>query len=44
MLLLVVPNSPYGNRVPLQLGTVQFDIMLDVATEDELQVLGMSWI
>ena len=44
LLLLVVPNSPYGDRLPLQLGTVQIDIMLDVATEDELQALGMSWI
>ena len=40
----MVPNIPYGDRVPLQLGTVQTDMMLDVATEDELQALGMSWL
>ena len=44
VLLLMVPNSPYGDRVSPKLGTVQIDMMLDVATEDELQVLGMPWL
>ena len=44
VLLLVVPNIPYGDTVPLQFGAVQIDMMLDVATKDELQALGMSWL
>ena len=39
VLPLVVPNSPYGDIVPLQLKAVQIDIMLG-----ELQALGMPWI
>ena len=43
MLFLVVPNSTYGDRVPLQVGTLQIDMMVDLTTEAELNTLGKTW-
>ena len=34
VLMLVVDDSPYGMRVPIQIGTLHIDMALDLATEE----------
>ena len=41
--MLVVDNSPYGMRVPIQIGTLHIDIALDLATEEEKRKLNCQW-
>ena len=43
VLFLVIPNSDYGERVPVQLGTLHIDMLLDMATPEELAKLGKTW-
>ena len=33
--LILVDDSPYGMRVPIQIGTLHIDMALDLATEEE---------
>ena len=40
VLLLVVDDSPYGMRVPIQIGTLHIDIALNLATEEEKRKLN----
>ena len=35
ILMLVINDSPYGNHVPVQIGTLHIDMMLDLASEEE---------
>ena len=42
VLLVVLPNSHYGNRVPIISGTLHIDMLLEVASEAELNALGKS--
>ena len=38
-LFLIILNSPYYERVPIQLGTLHIDQALELATEEELENL-----
>ena len=42
-LFLVIADSEYGNRVPVQLGTLHIDMLLNSATSAELASLGKTW-
>ena len=43
VLMLVVDDSPYGMRVPIQIGTLHIDMALDLATEEEKRKLNHQW-
>ena len=43
ILMLVVPDSSYYNRVPIALSTVGIDILIKLATQDELGKLSHCW-
>ena len=43
VLMLVIDDSEYGQRVPIQLGTLHIDMILDQATPSELATLGRTW-
>ena len=43
ILMLVVDDSPYGMRVPIQIGTLHIDMALDLATEEEKRKLNHQW-
>ena len=43
ILMLVIDDSEYGERVPLQLGTLHIDMVLQKATEEELKTLGKAF-
>ena len=43
VLMLVVDDSPYGMRVPIQIGTLHIDMALDLATEEEKRKLNRQW-
>ena len=40
VLLLVVLDSPYCERVPISIGTLHIDMLIDLATKDELENLN----
>ena len=35
VLMLVIDDSPYGARVPIQIGTLHIDMAISLATEEE---------
>ena len=41
--MLVVKDSAYGNKVPVAIGTLHIDMILDVATREELENMGRKW-
>ena len=43
VLMLVVDDSPYSMRVPIQIGTLHIDMALDLATEEEKRKLNRQW-
>ena len=43
ILMLVVQDSTYGERVPVAIGTLHIDMVLDVATKEELENIGRKW-
>ena len=43
VLMLVVSDSPYGMRVPIQIGTLHIDMALKLATEEEKRKLNCQW-
>ena len=43
VLLLVIEDSSYGQRVPIQVGTLHIDMILDLASSTELAALGITW-
>ena len=43
VLMLVVNDSDYGERVPIQLGTLHINMILDQVMEEELATLGKTW-
>ena len=43
ILLLVIDGIPYGERVPIQIGTLHIDMILDIATVEELATLDRTW-
>ena len=42
-LFLVMPYHEYGHRVPVTIGTLHIDIIIEQATKDELDQLGTAW-
>ena len=42
VLMLVIDDSPYGKRVPVQLGTLHIDMILKVAEQNPTVGLGDS--
>ena len=43
ILMLVVQDSAYRERVPVAIGTLHIDMVLDVATKEELENIGRKW-
>ena len=43
ILILVVQDSAYGDRVPVAIGTLHIDMVLEVATKEELENIGRKW-
>ena len=41
--MLVVDDSAYGERVPVAIGTLHINMILDVATKEELEKVGRRW-
>ena len=41
-LFLVVGDSEYGKRVPIQIGTLHIDMVLEKATKEQLSLLGRT--
>ena len=41
--MLVLDDSPYGMRVPVQIGSLHIDMAIDLATEAEMQKLSRKW-
>ena len=42
-LFLVMPDHQYGDRVPVTIGMLHIDMMLDLATREELESLSRAW-
>ena len=42
-LFLVMPDHAYGYRVPVTIGTLHIDMMLDRASQKELESLNRAW-
>ena len=43
-ILVVIQNdSTYSSRVPITLGTLHIDMVIEKATSEELQHLGKEW-
>ena len=43
VLMLVIDDSPYAMRVPIQIGTLHIDMALDLAMEEERKKLNHQW-
>ena len=43
VLMLIIDDSNYGMRVPVQIGTLHIDMALDLATETEMKRLSHRW-
>ena len=43
VLMLVIDDSPYAMRVPVQIGTLHIDMAMDLATEEERRKLNREW-
>ena len=43
ILMLVIEDSEYGNRVPIQLGTLHIDMILEKAKPEQLVTLGKAY-
>ena len=42
-LFMVSNNSPYTNRVPIQIGTLHIRVALELATKEEKEILPQAW-
>ena len=43
VLMLVIENSEYGDRIRIQLGTLHIDMILKKATPEQLEQLGKPY-
>ena len=41
--MLVVPDSSYCNSVPIALGTIHIDMLIKLATQEELGKCSHCW-
>ena len=38
-----MPDHKYGHRVPVTIGTLHIDMIIEQVTKDELDQLGTAW-
>ena len=43
MLMSVIPESEYSRRVPITIGTIHIDEIIDLITEEELKLASCQW-
>ena len=43
VLMMVIDDDDYGERVPIQLGTLHIDQIITQASPDEITSLGKAW-
>ena len=43
VLMLVIPESEYSRRVPIMIGTIHIDEIIDLITEEELKLASHQW-
>ena len=41
--MLVVPESEYSQRVPITIGTIHIDEIIDLITDEELKMTSHQW-
>ena len=41
--MLLVLDSPYCERVPVAIGTLHIDMLIKLATQEELEKIGCCW-
>ena len=43
VLMLVIPESEYSQRVPITIGTIHIDEIIDLITDEELKSTSRQW-
>ena len=43
VLMLVIPESEYSRRVPVTIGTIHIDEIIDLITDEELKTVNRQW-
>ena len=43
VLMLVIPESEYSRGVPITIGTIHIDEIIDLITDEELKVANRQW-
>ena len=43
VLMLVIPESEYSKRVPIMIGTIHIDEIIDLITDEELKIASHQW-
>ena len=43
VLMLVIPESEYSQRVPITIGTIHIDEIIDLITKEELKLTSHQW-
>ena len=43
VLMLVIPESPYSKRVPVTVGTLHIDEIINLLTQEEIKGVGKAW-
>ena len=43
VLMLVIPESEYSKRVPIMIGTIHIDEIIDLITDEELKIASRQW-
>ena len=43
VLMLVIPESEYSQRVPIAIGTIHIDEIIDLITDEELRMASRQW-
>ena len=43
ILMMIVPDSSFCNRVPITLGTIHIDMLIKLATQEELRKHSHCW-
>ena len=41
--MLVLEESPYGNRMPIQIGTLHIEMSISLITQEETNVMSRKW-
>ena len=43
VLMLMIPESEYSRRVPIMIGTIHIDEIIDLITDEELRLASHQW-